>query len=136
MRLSVIAALAAASTFGVGCAGASSDPAANFNGASADVAKVIDRLADSAAKRDTRTICDDLLTKESVAAIRAKQNEQCDVALRKLFGSTTSRDVQAEKVTIDGDKATVVVKVPNVDGTSTMTLRKVGTTWRIVLPAN
>ena len=56
-------------------------------------------------------------------------------ALPDLITATSTRAIDVKKVVVNGDRATVAVSIPagSEDQKATMTLRKFGNAWRIVL---
>lgn len=135
MHVRVTAAGLVLVAFISGCGASSTDSAKNLTGVQADVANVIGDLVDATAKRDSKKICNDLLSPGSVAAIRAKQGKPCVDALPDLITATSTRAIDVKKVVVNGDRATVAVSIPagSEDQKATMTLRKFGNAWRIVL---
>lgn len=136
MRSRATAALLVAAALVSGCGpAAKTDSAKNFTGTERDVAEVIDRLSDAATKRDAKKICAELLSPESVAAIVKTQGKACKDGLRPLISATTTREIKVKKVVVNGDRATAAVAIPTTDKDqrATMSLRKIGATWRVVL---
>jgi len=138
MRSRATAAVLAGAALISGCGAATTDTTKNFKGVEGDVANVVKDLADATAKRDSKKICADLLSPGSVAAIRKVQGKPCADALPDLIRSVTTREVKIRRVTVKGDRATAIVAIPTPgdDQRATLTLRKVGAGWRIVLIGN
>ncbi len=130
--LALVLALALA-----GCAGGARnvDSASDFKGEQQTVAQVIEDLQSAAEDSDERKICTDLITGGLRDAITSGgKAATCRGALEKALKDTDQSDLTVKRVTIDGDKATAVVRAKLSKDESrdeTIELSKLGAAWRI-----
>jgi hypothetical protein len=130
MRLTKIgfgAVVLACATLGA-CGG---DPGANekrFDGDSADVAAVVDRLQTYARGGDGSKICSELMTPQLSQFIATSFNASCAKRVADQLGATTT--ITVRRLRVDGPlaSATVVEANRNVTG---MAFVKRGGEWRI-----
>jgi hypothetical protein len=107
--------LAAALLAPGGCGSSSSNSSDKFKGREKQVAQAIDDLGDAARKRDSRKICDSLLTPEvrdQLAALAKVSHRGTDCAdqLEDSLQDATTLDLKVESVSISGNTATARVK--------------------------
>jgi hypothetical protein len=129
-----LAALLLATTFTLSACGQSSkDSAKDFRGEQKAVAQAVEDLQKAGSKRDAGKICSDLLAPALVTRIRQASSGTCDDVLKDALADADAFELQVQKVTIDGTKATAVVKseASDQDRTDTLELQKVGTAWKI-----
>jgi hypothetical protein len=131
-------ALLVASALALGACGQSTkDSAKDFKGDQQAVAQTIEDLQKEGSKRtsdSSRKICNDLLAPELVSRIKQASSKSCDVVIKDALSDADAFELQVKKVTVNGDQATAVVQSQasgNKDRTDTLTLKKVGNTWKI-----
>jgi hypothetical protein len=120
-----------------GC-GTTSDSAGDFKGPQHDVAQAVEDFQDAAQRGDEDKICNDLLARQLVQAIRTanKASRDCSSALHQSLRDVDGFDLTVQRVTISGTTATARVKNKGSGGRSevaTMSLVKEGSPpkWRI-----
>jgi hypothetical protein len=131
-------ALLAACALALGACGQSSkDSAKDFTGEQKAVAQTIEDLQIQGSKRTSdsaRKICSDLLAPALAARIKQASSRPCDAVVKDALGDADAFELQVEKVTINGDRATAVVSSQahgEKDRTDTLTLEKVAGAWKI-----
>jgi hypothetical protein len=107
--------LAAALLAPGGCGTSSSDSSDKFKGREKQVAEAIDDLGDAARKRDSRKICDSLLTpavRDRLAQLAKVSHRGTDCAdqLEDSLQDATTLDLKVESISISGNTATARVK--------------------------
>ena len=121
--------LAAAIALG-GCAGQQNTSAGNFDGAEADVAKVIDDLK---ASRDPEDVCSKIFS-DALAKSLAAGGRDCAAEVDAMLHDVSDTDLQVRKVTISGDTARADVRQGDKGDkgdTATFELAKSGSSWQI-----
>jgi hypothetical protein len=132
LTLLVVSALALGA-----CGQSAKDSAKDFQGDQRAVAQTIEDLQTQGTKRSgdaARKICTDLLAPQLVARIRQASSKPCDAVIKDALGDTDAFELQVQKVTVDGDRATAVVASQakgEKDRIDTLTLTKVGNAWKI-----
>jgi hypothetical protein len=120
-----------------GC-GTNQDSAGDFKGAQHDVAKAVEDFQDAALRGDEDKICNDLLARQLVQAIKAanKRSGGCPSALHQSLRDVDGFELTVQKVTITGTTATARVKNEGSGGrkeVTTMSLVREGSPpeWHI-----
>jgi type II secretory pathway component HofQ len=127
-------ALLVALPFALGaCGQAAKDSAGDFKGDQKDVAQTVEDLQSFARKGDSDKICGQLLADELVAKIKSSSKDTCDQALKDAIADVDAFELQVQKVTVNGDNATAVVKseAGNDDQTQTLTFVRDQSAWKI-----
>ena len=121
-----------------GCAGGGSnnkDSASDFTGEEKAVATTVEDLQSAAEDSDERKICSDLIVAELRDAIAENGNAAtCVAAMEGVLKDTDQSDLTVRRVSIDGTKASAVVRAKLGDDKSrdeTVELRKVANRWKI-----
>jgi hypothetical protein len=119
-----------------GCAPANSGgvDTSNFTGAEKAVATTLKDLGDAAQKRDGGRVCSDLLSKRLVDKLDSG-NGSCQTALDDQLDDADvfTMDVAKDAITVDGNRATAVVR-SEFDGDKqprTLHLALEGRRWRL-----
>jgi hypothetical protein len=121
-------------TLGLVACGQAKDSAGDFQGEQRNVADVVEKLQTEGRNRNAGRICNDLLAPALVRRIEAQnQGARCADVLDPNLNDTDAFELQVEKVTITGPRATVDVTSEAGDDTRTdqLTLQKVGADWKI-----
>jgi hypothetical protein len=129
-----LVALLAALPFALGaCGQAAKDSASDFKGDQKNVAQTVEDLQSFARKGETDKICTELLARDLVAKITSSSKHPCDQALKDAIADADAFELQVQKVTVAGDKATAVVKSEAGDTNRTETLQLVRdrNAWKI-----
>jgi hypothetical protein len=131
----IVALLTAASASGCGASSAK-DSSGRFKGESRLVANAIDDLQSAGRRREGSKICNEFLTAELVAKIRAAHNKRrCSDALHRSLLDADTFELAVQRVNVSGNRATAVVRSGDGDDqrTDTLGLVKVGTPrrWRV-----
>ena len=119
--------LAAAIALGGCAAGQQNTSAGNFDGAEADVAKVIDDLKSS---RKPDDVCSQLFS-AALAKSLAAGGRDCAAEVDAMLRDVSDTDLQVRKVTISGDTARADVRQGDKGDTATFELAKSGSRWRV-----
>ena len=125
--LALVAALAAA-----GCGQGNKDSATKFSGDQRAVAQAVEDLQTAGRKGDANKICEQLLAPSLVATIRRASGD-CAKALDDALKDADSFDLTVEKVTVNGPRATAVVKseTGSKDRVDSLQLVRDGRNWKI-----
>jgi hypothetical protein len=134
-----LVALLVALPFALGaCGQAAKDSAENFKGDQKDVAQSVEDLQSFARKGQADKICTELLATTLVAKIKQASNGTCDTVLKDALSDADAFELEVQKVTVNGDKATAVVKSEgggsgsnNKDRTATLELVRDKGAWKI-----
>jgi hypothetical protein len=125
--LALVVALAAA-----GCGQANKDSATKFSGEQRAVAQAVEDLQSAGRKGDAQKICTDLLAPALIEEIRHASGD-CAKVLDGALQDADTFEMTVEKVTVDGTRATAVVKsdAGKKDRTDTLELVREGRNWKI-----
>jgi hypothetical protein len=135
-----LAALLVALPLALGaCGQAQKDSAKDFTGEQKAVAQTVEDLQSAASKADGDKICDELLSADLVAKIKATTQKTdpkgtCADGLKDALRDADSFELQVKKVAIDGTTATATVESDDTGddkATDTLTLTKAGAGWKI-----
>ena len=127
LLLALLAALALAVT---GC-GAQTDSAGDFDGAERDVANTIEDLEEAGQEDEPRRICDALLAKKLVDAIRENGGD-CVKAVDKALDQADTFTLTVEDVRITGTTARARVETGvDEEKVQTLELVKEGRDWKL-----
>jgi dihydroxyacetone kinase len=115
------------------CGQAAKDSAEDFKGDQQAVAQTVEDLQSASRKNDNAKICSTLLAPALVAQIKKASGGTCDDALKDAISDADSFELQVQKVTVTGDKATAVVKSEggDKDRVDTLQLVKDRGGWRV-----
>jgi PBP1b-binding outer membrane lipoprotein LpoB len=132
-RSCLIAAAAVVALLLAGCGQAQKTSAGKFQGDQKAVAQTIDDLQKAGKKRDANQICEQLLAPSLVQKIEQAGNGDCSKVLDDALADADTFDMTVEKVTVNGNRATAVVKseAGKKDRTDSLVLEKVGSAWKI-----
>lgn len=115
-----------------GCGGAARDSAKEFKGEQAKVAAVIEQIEKAAREDKPDVVCDRLLTEARLALVE-KLGTNCKTGVKDAFKDADSFDITVDKITINGDEATV--KVTSGRGSNkksdTLELKRAGADWKV-----
>jgi hypothetical protein len=121
-----LVALLVALPFALGaCGQTAKDSAGDFQGDQKNVAQTVEDLQAFARKGDADKICTELLARPLVAKINQSSGRPCDKALKDTIGDVDAFELQVQKVNVNGDKATAVVKSESGDKARIQTLELV-----------
>ena len=125
--LALVVALAAA-----GCGQSNKDSATDFSGEQRAVAQAVEDLQSAGRKGDAQKICTDLLAPALIAEIRHASGD-CAKVLDDALQDADTFEMTVEKVTVDGPRATAVVKsdAGKKDRTDTLQLVREGRNWKV-----
>jgi hypothetical protein len=131
-RIASLAALCAA-VLVVGCGGDDGDGGSNnaddYSGTEADVASVVDDLANAGRDGDGAKICEEILTTELVETVEQESDQSC----ASEFASELEEgeyELEIDSLEVDGDTATVGV-TDQKDRRSVLHIERVDDDWRI-----
>ncbi len=105
LRTPAVTALLAASLFAAGCGGSDED----------DVKDAVKDVASAAKDKDAEKFCS-LVSEEALKQVKDSSGKECEDAFDKQTLDALAKDapnpddIEFDKVTVDGDKATVEVK--------------------------
>ena len=129
------AALLAAALGAAGCGSADTNSAEDFKGEQKAVAQTVEDIQKAGRDGDEQKFCKDLLAAPVVARLRAQPGAKndCADALGDSLEDADSFDMTAKKITIEGDRALVVVKsdAGDDDRTDTLTFVREGGDWKL-----
>jgi hypothetical protein len=121
--LLLTAALAATALAAAGCtAGGTTSSAGSFEGAEADVAKVVDDLQSTGERQDADRICSELLARELVDRLDA-EGTSCGQEIENATKDADEFAMTVRDVTVTGTTASAQVRQGAGDGGPTRTLR-------------
>jgi PBP1b-binding outer membrane lipoprotein LpoB len=132
-RSRLLAAAAVVAMLLAGCGQTQKSSAGKFQGEQKAVAQTIDDLQDAGKDRDANKICEQLLAPSLVSKIEQAGNGDCSKVLDDALADADTFDLTVEKVTVNGNRATAVVKsdAGDKDRTDSLVLEKVGSGWKI-----
>jgi hypothetical protein len=116
------------------CGSTTRDSASDFKGDQKAVAQTVEDLQSASKKGDEAKICTDLLAPALLTKIKAAQKGACEPAMKTALKDVDSTELTVKKVAISGGSATATVTSDvgqTDDRTDTLTLVKVGNTWKI-----
>ncbi len=111
------------------CAGAAPRASSKFKGEQANVAKVVDDLAAAGRKRDAKTICNDILSKQLVAELKSAGGD-CQAEMKRAIEDASDYDLQVRSVSVTGNTATAQVRQGDAGQVATFTFVKEAGGWR------
>jgi hypothetical protein len=122
----------AAAIFAAGCGQGSSNSATDFQGEQRAVAQTIEDLQSAGKKGDATKICDELLAPTLVDRIK-RSGGDCAKVVDSALSDADSFELKVEKVTVNGNRATAVVKseTGKKDRTDTIELVREGRNWKV-----
>jgi hypothetical protein len=129
-----LVALLVALPFALGACGQSAkNSAGDFQGDQKDVAQTVEDLQSFARKGDAAKICTELLARPLVAKITQSSGGPCSKVLDTAISDADAFELQVQKVTVNGDTATAVVKSQggNKDRVDTLELVRDSSAWKI-----
>jgi hypothetical protein len=115
------------------CGQTSKDSSSDFKGDQKAVAQTVEDLQSASKKRDESKICTDLLAPALLTKIKTASRTTCEDVMKDALRDVDSTELQVKKVAISGTTATATVQsdAGKDDRTDTLTLVKVGNTWKI-----
>jgi hypothetical protein len=137
-RSRLLAAAAVAALLLAGCGQAQKSSADKFQGEQKAVAQTIEDLQKAGKDRDANKICEQLLAPSLVQRIEQAGNGDCSKVLDDALADADTFDMTVEKVTVDGNRATAVVKsdAGDTDRTDSLVLEKAGSSWKVASLGN
>jgi hypothetical protein len=131
-RIASLAALCAAFLV-VGCGGDDGDGGSNnaddYSGTEADVASVVDDLANAANDGDGSQICDEIFAPEFAEFVESEADQTC---ASEIEDNIPEGDYELEIDTLEVDEETATVGVTDQDGNETVLhLETVDGDWRV-----
>jgi PBP1b-binding outer membrane lipoprotein LpoB len=132
-RSRLLAAAAVAALLLAGCGQAQKSSTDKFQGEQKAVAQTIEDLQKAGKDRDANKICEQLLAPSLVSKIEQAGNGDCSKVLDDALADADTFELTVEKVTINGTRATAVVKseAGDKDRTDSLVLEKAGSSWKI-----
>ena len=125
----VIAGATCALLMGACGGGGGGENEGRYDGAEAEVAKVVDQLQSAGRESDGDRICEDLFTKNlSISVQRASKRECAEEVTSNISGEDTTFEVS--KIKINGKNATAEL-VDEEDRRSSVLFQQEGGGWRI-----
>jgi len=125
-------AIAAAGLLAAGCGGDDDEGdgnAARFEGPKAEVAAVVDRLGEAAREGDTKTICEEIVTRDLQTSVREASGKSCAAEFEANVVSDDTR-YEINAIEVDGDEA--VARVTDQEGRrSRLFFGRESDSWRI-----
>jgi outer membrane lipoprotein SlyB len=115
------------------CGQTSKDSAKDFKGDQAAVAQTVEDLQSASRKQEGDKICASLLAPALVAQVKKASGGDCGKGIKDALRDADSFELQVQKVTISGDKASAVVKSEggDKDRVDTLELVKDRGAWKI-----
>ena len=115
------------------CGQAAKDSAEDFQGDQKAVAQTVEDLQSASRKNDSTKICAALLAPTLVAQVKKASGGDCEQGIKDALRDADSFELQVQKVTISGDKASAVVKSEggDKDRVDTLELVKDRGAWKI-----
>ena len=115
------------------CGQAAKDSATDFQGDQKAVAQTVEDLQSASRKQDGDKICAALLAPTLVAQIKKASGGDCEKGVKDALSDADSFELQVQKVTVSGAKASAVVKSEggDKDRVDTLELVKDRGAWRI-----
>jgi dihydroxyacetone kinase len=115
------------------CGQAAKDSAEDFKGDQQVVAQTVEDLQSASRKNDSSKICTTLLAPALVAQIKKASGGDCEKGIKDALSDADSFELQVQKVTVSGAKATAVVKSEGGDTerVDTLELVKDSGEWKI-----
>jgi len=122
--------------FGACTSSTTSNSASDFQGPQKAVAQVVDDFSSAGSDRDANKICEEFLAPSLIQAIQKASKTTCSNALDNRLDDADSFKLDVDKITINGDQATVTV-TSDVGGSGdgdrrdTLQLQRIGNNWKI-----
>jgi outer membrane lipoprotein-sorting protein len=115
------------------CGQAAKDSASDFQGDQKAVAQTLEDLQSASRKQEGDKICAALLAPALVAQIKKASGGDCGKGVKDALSDADSFELQVQKVTISGNKASAVVKSEggDKDRVDTLELVKDGAVWKV-----
>ncbi len=115
------------------CGQSTKDSAEDFQGDQKAVAQTVEDLQSASRKQEGDKICASLLAPTLVAQIKKASGSDCGKGVKDSLRDADSFELQVQKVTISGDKASAVVKSEggDKDRVDTLELVKDRGAWKI-----
>jgi hypothetical protein len=128
MRRTALAAVALALAFAA-CGAEQEQSESQFKGAQADVAEVVDRLAQAGRARDAQTICNDILAKQLVAELKSAGGD-CVTEMERAIADASDYDLQVRSVKVTGNNASAQVRQGDDGQVATFSFVKEDGAWK------
>jgi Flp pilus assembly protein TadD len=123
-------AIAVALTLGLsGCGATSSKPETAQEKVTKEVTEVVDSLAAAGTRRQAKTICTDILSKQLVAELKSAGGN-CEEEMDRAIKDATDYDLQVVSVKANGKTATAQVRQGDKGPVATFTFVKEGDAWK------
>ena len=117
-----------------GCTGQTSSSSGDFEGAEADVAKVVDDLSSAGTSADGEEICTKLLSRELADSLKAGDAD-CADQMQETIQDVNDFALDVTDVTVTGTTATATVRQGDDDDddakTAEFEFAREGETWRV-----
>ncbi|HEY6760022.1 MAG TPA: nuclear transport factor 2 family protein [Baekduia sp.] len=116
------------------CGQTDKDSASDFKGDQKAVAQTVEDLQTASRKSDETKLCNDVLAPALVTKIKtSSKGGTCESAIKDALRDVDSWELTVKKVAIDGTTATATVQsdTGKDNRLDTLTLVKVGNTWKI-----
>jgi hypothetical protein len=115
------------------CGQSAKDSASDFQGDQKAVAETVEELQTASRKNDGAKICTTLLAPALVAQVKKASGGDCEKGIEDALSDADSFELQVQKVTISGNKASAVVKSEGADEdrVDTLNLVKDGRVWKV-----
>jgi hypothetical protein len=127
-RIALIAVAFALPISACGASGSKSETA-KFNGAQADVAKVVDNLASAGRSGDAKKICNEILSKQLLQELNSAGGD-CVTEMDRAIKDASDYDLRVTAVKVNGPNATATVRQGDDGKTATFTFVKENGAWR------
>ena len=129
----LLALLAVPAALVAGCGQTQKNSASDFQGPQKAVAQTVEDLQSAGRKRDGNKICEQLLAPALVQQIQRASKGTCASVLDDRLRDVDAFEMQVQKVTISGDRATAVVHsdAGKHDRTDTFGLVRQGASWKL-----
>ena len=127
-RRALAVAVAALGVAGCTSTGSSSS-SSKFTGAQGDVAKVVSDLAQAGQRKDAQKICTQILAPELVRQL-TDAGTSCQTEMKKAIDDADDYDLSVQRVTVNGNQATAVVKRGTDGPTATFRFVRENGAWK------
>jgi hypothetical protein len=123
------AGLLATALAAAGCTSSTSSTGGQFTGTQKQVADVVSELAKAGQRKDPQKICSDILAKELVDKL-SQAGTTCNQEMDKAISDADDFDLSVQKVTVNGNSATALVRRGTKGPTATFRFVREGGSWR------
>ena len=123
-------AIAALLALGVaGCTSTGAGSSSKFTGAQGQVASVVSDLQTAGQRKDAQKICTQILSQELVRQL-SDAGTSCQAEMKKAIDDADDYDLNVQRVTVTGNRATAVVRRGTDGPTATFRFVRENGAWK------